>query len=175
MNLTENELEALVQVGQTTQVVEVRMNLVHIIGDITVMLSKSLQETGCADVFKVLVGWLVDGGCKDPDLRVVAESLDKLFDAFSEDDTDCLLPSKLVGAFARPCTLHTHQAQPAETPFVRRESRLSGDGPIESPAVHQVQGETTEKLNPTETRSKFGAVTSPDIDVLSLYPTTYLV
>jgi len=90
MNLTEKELEALVQVSQSSQVAEVRMNMVHIVGDIATMLAKSIQDPGSVVVFRVLVGWLVDGGCKDTDIRVVAESLDKLFDAFSEDDTDAV-------------------------------------------------------------------------------------
>ena len=34
---------------------------------------------------------------KDPDVRVVAESLDKLFDAFSEDHTDAIFfPLNLI-------------------------------------------------------------------------------
>merc|ERR1711872_1164774 len=75
-------------VAEHSEIVEVRMNMVNVIGDICVMLSKSLKETATIDVFSLLVGWLVEGGCKDPDLRVVAEALDKLFDAFSEDHTD---------------------------------------------------------------------------------------
>jgi len=86
--LTQSDLEALVKVAEHSEIVEVRMNMVNVIGDICVMLSKSLKETATIDVFSLLVGWIVEGGCKDPDLRVVAESLDKLFDAFSEDDTD---------------------------------------------------------------------------------------
>jgi len=97
MNLSEKELEAIVQVGQTTQVAEIRMNMVNIIGDIAVMLSANVKETATATIFRVLVGWLVDGGCKDPDVRVVAESLDKLFDAFSEDHTDAIFfPLNLI-------------------------------------------------------------------------------
>eukprot|EP00088_Acartia_fossae_P052914 TRINITY_DN5999_c0_g1_i1.p1 TRINITY_DN5999_c0_g1~~TRINITY_DN5999_c0_g1_i1.p1 ORF type:complete len:483 (+),score=150.59 TRINITY_DN5999_c0_g1_i1:165-1451(+) len=94
MNITEKELEAIVQAGKEAQP-EVRMNIVNIIGDICVLLSKSLltastdsTQSNVVEVFKVLVSWLLDGGCKDPDLRVVTESLDKLFDAFSEDYTD---------------------------------------------------------------------------------------
>jgi len=90
MNITQKELEAIVEVGQSIETPEIRMNIVNIIGDISVLLSKTLA-TGSqegAEVFKVLVSWLVDGGCKDSDLRVVTESLDKLFDAFTEDYTD---------------------------------------------------------------------------------------
>jgi len=88
MNISEKELEAIVNVGQKTDVPEIRMNIVNMIGDISILLASSLNSGGSADVFKVLIAWLMDGGCKDSDLRVVTESLDKLFDAFSEDYTD---------------------------------------------------------------------------------------
>jgi len=32
--------------------------------------------------------WLVESGARDPDLRVLSEALDKVFDIFGEDDTD---------------------------------------------------------------------------------------
>jgi len=91
MNITQKELEAIVEVGQSTQIPEIRMNMVNVIGDISILLSKTLSAgdgSGSSEVFKILINWLVDGGCKDSDLRVVTESLDKLFDAFSEDYTD---------------------------------------------------------------------------------------
>ena len=34
MNITQKELEAIVEVGQSTQTSEIRMNIVNIIGDI---------------------------------------------------------------------------------------------------------------------------------------------
>ena len=46
------------------------------------------QPGPAASVLGLLATWLLEVAAKDPDLRVVAEALDKTFDAFSEDDTD---------------------------------------------------------------------------------------
>jgi len=88
MNISEKELEVIVNVSQSTEVAEIRMNIVNMIGDISILLASSLTSGGSTEVFMTLITWLMDSGCKDSDLRVVTESLDKLFDAFSEDYTD---------------------------------------------------------------------------------------
>jgi hypothetical protein len=73
----------------SVQVVNIRLNFVHILGDLAVLAAKVVAEPGPGAVLLgLLATWLLDVGAKDPDLRVVAEALDKTFDAFSEDDTD---------------------------------------------------------------------------------------
>ena len=70
------------------QVANIRMNFVHILGDLAILASKMVKEPSPASVLGILGTWLLDVGARDQDLKVVAEALDKSFDAFGEDDTD---------------------------------------------------------------------------------------
>ena len=58
------------------------------------LAAKRVGEPGPASVLGILATWLLEVGAKDADLRVVAEALDKTFDAFSEDDTDGVFASQ---------------------------------------------------------------------------------
>jgi hypothetical protein len=91
-------------------VVSIRINFVHILGDLAQLAAKRVTEpAGPASVLGLLATWLLEVGAKDADLRVVAEALDRTFDAFSEDDTDGvfasqqLLPKLRQGRGGRYC------------------------------------------------------------------------
>jgi hypothetical protein len=70
------------------KVASIRLNFVHILGDLAQLAARRVKETGPAAVLGTLATWLLDVGARDVDLRVVAEALDKTFDALAEDDTD---------------------------------------------------------------------------------------
>lgn len=86
IDLTPADVDAFVQVAQQSEVVNIRVNFVHILGDLAVLAAK--QDASRAAVLGLLATWLLEVAARDTDLRVVAEALDKTFDAFSEDDTD---------------------------------------------------------------------------------------
>lgn len=88
IDLTPSDLDAFVQVAQQSEVVIIRLNFVHILGELAVLAAKMVREPTPVSVLGILASWLLDVGARDADLRVVAEALDKTFDAFSEDDTD---------------------------------------------------------------------------------------
>jgi hypothetical protein len=67
---------------------------VHILGDLAQLAAKRVAEPGPSSVLGLLATWLLEVGAKDADLRVVAEALDRTFDAFSEDDTDAVFASQ---------------------------------------------------------------------------------
>jgi hypothetical protein len=75
-------------------VVSIRINFVHILGDLAQLAAKRVAETGPSSVLGLLATWLLEVGAKDADLRVVAEAVDRTFDAFSEDDTDGVFASQ---------------------------------------------------------------------------------
>jgi hypothetical protein len=75
-------------------VVSIRINFVHILGDLAQLAAKRVTEPGPSSVLGLLATWLLEVGAKDADLRVVAEALDRTFDAFSEDDTDAVFASQ---------------------------------------------------------------------------------
>jgi len=87
-NFTMEDLQAVVATAQKTQVSSVKMNIISIIGDISVLAAKTIAENTSRDIVKLVGGWLVETGARDADLKVVAESLDKVFDIFGEDDSD---------------------------------------------------------------------------------------
>ncbi len=74
--------------------VSIRINFVHILGDLAQLAAKRVTEPGPSSVLGLLATWLLEVGAKDADLRVVAEALDRTFDAFSEDDTDGVFASQ---------------------------------------------------------------------------------
>ena len=80
---------------------------------------------GPSNVLDSLVPWLLDTAARDRDPRVAAEALDKLFDVFSEDETDSV--------FARLEILGKFQALVA--PFRKISSSFSGE---EKPVIQMV-------------------------------------
>ena len=84
--LTEDDIKKMFEFGASAGSPVVRMNIVQIVGCIGV-LSSSEKEFGLS---KVIAEYLIMASSKDADLRVVAESIDKLIDMFSEDYTDGL-------------------------------------------------------------------------------------
>lgn len=84
LNVSPSDLEKIVALYESPES-SVRINLVNIIGDLAILASKSPTTF---QVLKQIGTWIADNALKDGDLRVLAEALDKLFDAFSEDDSD---------------------------------------------------------------------------------------
>jgi len=80
--LDTSDFQRMVNFASASPHSNVRINMVQVIGSIGV---------GAAGVGAVAVtDFLLEAASKDTDLRVVAESLDKIFDMFAEDDTDQL-------------------------------------------------------------------------------------
>lgn len=87
-SFTKQDLQAIIDTAAVSQISNVRTNVVHIVGDIALLASKNIKEKSSEEIVSIVGLWLVESGARDPDLRVLSEALDKLFDIFGEDDTD---------------------------------------------------------------------------------------
>ena len=102
-----------------------RTNIVNVLGNLCCSVAAVTDMDGPPSVLDSLVPWLVDTAARDRDPRVAAEALDKLFDVFSEDDTDSV--------FARLEILNKFKALVA--PFRKISSSFSGE---EKPVIQMV-------------------------------------
>jgi len=85
---TKQDLQVIIDTATASQISNVRTNAVHIVGDIALLAAKNIKDKSSEEVVSVVGLWLVESGARDPDLRVLSESLDKVFDIFGDDDTD---------------------------------------------------------------------------------------
>ena len=80
--------------GASSQDVGVRVNIVNIAGNIgllhvsKIVIPGSTPDPEVTGSLSTIVTFLVEAASRDVDLRVVAESLDKVIDIFTEDETD---------------------------------------------------------------------------------------
>ena len=77
--------------GAASTDIGVRMNIVNIAGNIAMLhINKTVHPTTEAQTAQLtpIIQFLLEAAARDVDLRVVAESLDKIIDIFTEDETD---------------------------------------------------------------------------------------
>jgi len=82
------DLAGMMATYSNSQSSGVRVNIVNILGDVAGLAATNIKVPACSQVLSQLVTWMEETGARDQDLRVVAESLDKLMDVLSEDDSD---------------------------------------------------------------------------------------
>ena len=68
----------------------IRTNIVNILGSFGMVAASKITDPSCKLVITTLSSWIVDTVVTDSCLRVSLEGLDRLFDVFSEDDSDTL-------------------------------------------------------------------------------------
>ncbi len=83
------ELEQLAQVGAKSVDANVRVNLVHMLGNLG-QKRAALEQASFSQEQVYISRFLLEAASRDVELRVVSEALDKIFDMFSEDYTNAL-------------------------------------------------------------------------------------
>ena len=78
--LQTQEIQQLAEFGAISEIMNVRVNLVNMLGTIGQIQSKDGQL--------IISNFLIEAASRDVELRVVSEALDKIFDLFSEDESD---------------------------------------------------------------------------------------
>ena len=89
--LSQSDVEKMLITGAASTDIGVRMNIVNIAGNIAMLhINKTVQPTTEAQTAQLtpIIQFLLEAAARDVDLRVVAESLDKIIDIFTEDETD---------------------------------------------------------------------------------------
>ena len=92
-NVGIEDLEQLVSVYtnyNTEEAANIRTNIVNILGSFGLVAARNITEPTCRLVITKLSSWILDTVVSDPCLRVSMEGFDRIFDVFSEDDTDSL-------------------------------------------------------------------------------------
>ena len=89
--LSQSDVEKMLITGAASTDIGVRMNIVNIAGNIAMLhINKTVQPSTEAQTAQLtpIIHFLLEAAARDVDLRVVAESLDKIIDIFTEDETD---------------------------------------------------------------------------------------
>lgn len=87
-SLNEAELKVILEAGARCPYPKIRLNLLQIIGSLGT-LATQLGQPDCS-ASEMSASYLMESAMRESDLRLKAEALDKIFDMFSEDDTDGL-------------------------------------------------------------------------------------
>ncbi|TRY63110.1 hypothetical protein TCAL_03911 [Tigriopus californicus] len=87
-SLNESELKVILEAGAQCPYPKIRLNLLQIIGSLGT-LATQLGHPDCS-ASEMAASYLMVAATRESDLRLKAEALDKMFDMFSEDETDGL-------------------------------------------------------------------------------------
>ena len=88
--LCQSDIHKMVEFGATNPEANIRINLVQILGNIGTLSTLPGVNQAFSQNSHLFSQFLLDAAAKDTDIRVVSESLDKIFDMFAEDHTDVL-------------------------------------------------------------------------------------
>jgi len=92
-NVGTEDLEQLVSVYtnyNTEEAANIRTNIVNILGSFGMVAARNITDPACKLVITKLSSWILETVVSDPCLRVSMEGFDRIFDVFSEDDSDSL-------------------------------------------------------------------------------------
>ena len=92
-NVGTDDLEQLVSVYSvynTEKAANIRTNIVNILGGFGMVAARNITDPACKLVITKLSSWILETVISDPCLRVSVEGFDRIFDVFSEDDSDSL-------------------------------------------------------------------------------------
>jgi len=92
-NVGTNDLEQLVSVYSlynTEKAANIRTNIVNILGGFGMVAARNITDPACKLVITKLTSWILETVVSDACLRVSVEGFDRIFDVFSEDDSDGL-------------------------------------------------------------------------------------
>ncbi|GFO27035.1 heat repeat-containing protein 3-like [Plakobranchus ocellatus] len=116
-DMSESDLDFLVSVGTESTNREIQINVLRILSTIACMMSQQRQLTG---LFKRISETLLEVATKNPDVVIVSEALDSLFDVFKEDHTDPI--AKHIGLVDKLRSL-----QPSFKAMIAREKKKLGE------------------------------------------------
>ena len=92
-NVGTEDLEQLVSVYtnyNTEEAANIRTNIVNILGSFGMVAARNITDPACKLVITKLSSWILETVVSDSCLRVSMEGFDRIFDVFSEDDSDSL-------------------------------------------------------------------------------------